>query len=135
MVQTWQKVARQRITQSFSPDPEILFPPLREEDGAEGPIIIEADIGGHFIHRMYVDEGLSSEIMYEHCFKRLRPEVKNQMVPATIPLIGFSGEVIWPMGHILLPIKIRDAEHSTSTRMNFVVVRSPSPYNRIIGRP
>ncbi|GKF85707.1 hypothetical protein Tco_0253534, partial [Tanacetum coccineum] len=57
------------------------------------------------------------------------------MVPATAPLIGFSGEVIWPMGQILLPVKIGDAEHSTSTWMNFVVVRSPSPYNGIIGRP
>ncbi|GJR02649.1 reverse transcriptase domain-containing protein [Tanacetum coccineum] len=39
------------------------------------------------------------------------------------------------MGQILLPIKIEDAEHFTSTWMNFVVVRSPSPYNGIIGRP
>nr|GEV81993.1 reverse transcriptase domain-containing protein [Tanacetum cinerariifolium] len=68
--------------------------------------------------------------------KRLCLEVKNQMVPATIPLIGFSGEVIWPMGKILLPLKIGDMEHSTSTWVNFVVVRSPSPspYNGIIGR-
>ncbi|GJU03105.1 hypothetical protein Tco_1113443 [Tanacetum coccineum] len=57
------------------------------------------------------------------------------MVPATAPQIGFSGEVIWPMGQILLSVKIGDAEHSTSTWMNFVVVRSPSRYNGIIGRP
>ncbi|GJS23416.1 hypothetical protein Tco_0452048 [Tanacetum coccineum] len=57
------------------------------------------------------------------------------MVLATAPLIGFSGEIIWPMGQILLPIKIGDTEHFTSTWMNFVVVRSPSSYNRIIGRP
>ncbi|GJV65805.1 hypothetical protein Tco_1476633 [Tanacetum coccineum] len=43
------------------------------------------------------------------------------MVPATTPLIGFSGEIIWPMGQILLPVKIGDTEHSTSTWMNFVV--------------
>ncbi|GJV89179.1 hypothetical protein Tco_1533117 [Tanacetum coccineum] len=67
--------------------------------------------------------------------KKLRPEVKNQMVPASATLIGFSGEVIWPIGQILLPVKIGDAEHSTSTWMNFVVVRSPSPYNGIIGIP
>ncbi|GJR16825.1 hypothetical protein Tco_0965352 [Tanacetum coccineum] len=139
MVQPWQKVARQKITQSFlllfSLDPEISFPPLGEEDGMEGPMIIEAKIEGLFIHRMYVDGGSSSEILYEHCFKRIRPKVKNQMVPATTPLIGFSGEVIRPMGQILLPVKIREAKHSTSTWMNFVVVRSPSLYNEIIGRP
>nr|GEV66383.1 reverse transcriptase domain-containing protein [Tanacetum cinerariifolium] len=50
------RVARQRITQSFSPDPEISFPPLEEEEeGTEGPMIIETEIEGHFIHRMYVD--------------------------------------------------------------------------------
>nr|GEU72701.1 reverse transcriptase domain-containing protein [Tanacetum cinerariifolium] len=128
------KVARQRITQSFSPDPDILFPPLEEEEGTEGPMIIEAEIRGHFIHRMYVDGGLASEILYEHCFNRLRPEIKNQMVPATAPSIGFSGEIIWPLGKISLLVKIGDDEHSTSTWMNFVIVRSSSPYNEIIGR-
>ncbi|GKB94277.1 reverse transcriptase domain-containing protein [Tanacetum coccineum] len=133
MVQPWQRVARKKITQSFSPNPKILFPPLGDEDEAEGPMIIEAEIGGHFIHRIYVDGGSASKILYEHCFNRLPPEVKNQMVPAT-PLIA-SVEKSWPIGQILLPIKIGDAEHSTSTWMNFVVVRSPSPYNGIIGRP
>nr|GEX19251.1 hypothetical protein [Tanacetum cinerariifolium] len=75
----------------------------RDEDGTEGPMIIEAEIGGHFIHRIYVDGGSTSEILYEHCFNRLRLEVKSQMIPATAPLIGFSGEIIWPMGQILLP--------------------------------
>nr|GEY24919.1 reverse transcriptase domain-containing protein [Tanacetum cinerariifolium] len=45
-----------------------------EEDGTEGPMIIEAEIGGHFFHRMYVDGGSSSEILYEHCFNRFRPK-------------------------------------------------------------
>ncbi|GJW21126.1 reverse transcriptase domain-containing protein [Tanacetum coccineum] len=52
MVQPWERVARQRITQSFSPNPEILFPPLGEDEGTEGPMIIEAEIGGHCVHRM-----------------------------------------------------------------------------------
>ncbi|GJX41246.1 hypothetical protein Tco_0256236 [Tanacetum coccineum] len=94
------RVARQRITQSFSPDPEISFLPSGEEDGTKGPMIIEAEIGVHFIHRIYVDGGSASEILYEHFFNRLRPEVKNQIVPATAPLISFSGQVIWPMGLI-----------------------------------
>ncbi|GJY73444.1 hypothetical protein Tco_0477875 [Tanacetum coccineum] len=45
MVQPWQRAARKRVTQSFSLDPKILFPPLGDEDGAEGPMIIEAEIG------------------------------------------------------------------------------------------
>ncbi|GJR19290.1 hypothetical protein Tco_0967817 [Tanacetum coccineum] len=126
IVQPWQRVARQRTTQSFSPDPEISFLPLGEEEGTEGPIIIEAEIGGHFIHRIYVDSGSALEILYEHCFNRLRPEIRNQMVPATTSLIGFSGEIIWPLGQISLLVKIGDEEHSTSAWMNSVIVRSSS---------
>ncbi|GJV61275.1 hypothetical protein Tco_1467375 [Tanacetum coccineum] len=50
------------------------------------------------------------------------------------PLIWFSGEIIWPLGQISLLVKIGDEEHSTSAWMNFVIVRSSSPYNGIIGR-
>ncbi|GKB67067.1 reverse transcriptase domain-containing protein, partial [Tanacetum coccineum] len=135
MVQPWERVARQRITQSFSPNPEIFFPPLGEDEGTEGPMIIEAEIGGHCVHRMYVDGGSASEILYEHCFNRLRPEIRKQLIPATTPLIGFSGEIIWLIGQIQLLVKIGDEEHSASAWMNFMVVRSSSPYNGIIGRP
>nr|GEW38008.1 reverse transcriptase domain-containing protein [Tanacetum cinerariifolium] len=41
-------VARQRITQTFSPHPEISFPPLEEEERTEGPMIIKAEIEGFF---------------------------------------------------------------------------------------
>ncbi|GKA39727.1 reverse transcriptase domain-containing protein [Tanacetum coccineum] len=63
------------------------------------------------------------------------PEVRNQMIPATTPLVRFSGEIIWPLGQISLLVKIGDEEYSTFTWMKFMVVRSPSPYNGIIGRP
>ncbi|GKE75410.1 hypothetical protein Tco_1537451, partial [Tanacetum coccineum] len=62
MVQPWERVARQRITQSFSPNPDIFFPPLGEDEGTEGPMIIEVEIGGHCVHRMYVDGGSALEI-------------------------------------------------------------------------
>ncbi|GJW77037.1 reverse transcriptase domain-containing protein [Tanacetum coccineum] len=135
MIQSRQKVIRQKINQSFSPNPEILFPSLRDDEGAEGPLIIEAEIGGHQVHRICIDGGSSFEILYEHCFNRLRPEIKNQMVPATTSLIGFSGEIKWPLGQITLLVKIGDDEHSTSAWMDFMVVRSTSPHNGIIGRP
>nr|GEU87719.1 reverse transcriptase domain-containing protein [Tanacetum cinerariifolium] len=110
MVQPWQRIARQRITQTFSSGSVISFPSLGEEDRTE-------------------------EILYEHCFSKFRPKIKNQLIPANTPLVGFSGEIIWHLGQISLLVRIGDEEHSTSARMNFMVVRSPSPYNEIIGRP
>nr|GEY56653.1 reverse transcriptase domain-containing protein [Tanacetum cinerariifolium] len=94
----------------------------------------KAEMGGHVIHRMYIDGGSSMEILYEHCFNRLRPEIKSQIVPATTSLTGFSDETIWPLGQLRLLVTIGDASHSTKAWMNFMVVKSMSPYNGIIGR-
>ncbi|GKB39126.1 reverse transcriptase domain-containing protein [Tanacetum coccineum] len=54
------------------------------------------------------------------------------MVPATTSLVGFSGEIKWPLGQITLLVKIGDDEHSTSTWMDFMVVKSTSPFNGIM---
>nr|GEU60163.1 hypothetical protein [Tanacetum cinerariifolium] len=105
--------------------------PLRrngEEDGTEGTMIIEAEMEGHCVYRVHVDGGSSLEILYEHCFNRFRPEVKKQMVPAATPLVGFSGEIIWPLGQISLLVKIGDEEHSTSAWMNFIVISPQQNY-------
>ncbi|GJZ91057.1 hypothetical protein Tco_0662984 [Tanacetum coccineum] len=66
MIQPWQKAARQKITQSFSPKLKISFSSLGDDEGAEGPLIIEAEIGGHQVHRMCINGGSSFEILYEH---------------------------------------------------------------------
>ncbi|GJU79925.1 hypothetical protein Tco_1282290 [Tanacetum coccineum] len=54
---------------------------IGEEDGTEGPMIIEAEIGGHF-------------------------NKKARLNPATTSLIGFSGGAIWLIGQISLLVKI-----------------------------
>nr|GEW41663.1 hypothetical protein [Tanacetum cinerariifolium] len=135
MAQSWQRTVKQKVTQSFERVKEIVFPPLVASNGTEGPLVIEAEMGRHMIHRMYIDSGSSMEILYEHCFNRLRPKIKSQMVPATTSLTGFSGETIWPLGQLRLLVIIGDATYSTKAWMNFMIVKSLSPYNGIIGRP
>ncbi|GJQ98336.1 hypothetical protein Tco_0009475 [Tanacetum coccineum] len=108
MMQPWQRMTRQKLTQIFARGNEITFPPLANSDGTEGPLVIEAEIGGHMIHRMYIDGGSSTEILYEHYFNQLRPKIKNQMVSATTSLTGFSGETIWPLGQLRLLVTIGD---------------------------
>nr|GEX73387.1 reverse transcriptase domain-containing protein [Tanacetum cinerariifolium] len=86
MVQSWQRTIKQKVTQSVERVREIAFPQLTASNGMEGPLVIEVEMGGHVIHRMYIDGSSSMEILYEHCFNRLRPEIKSQMVPATTSL-------------------------------------------------
>nr|GEY74556.1 hypothetical protein [Tanacetum cinerariifolium] len=99
-----------RMTQSFAHVKEITFPPLDSNKGTGGPLVIEAEISGHAVHQIYIDGGSSMEVLYEHCFNRLRPEIKSQMVLATTSLTGFSGETIWPQGELRLLVTIGDAE-------------------------
>nr|GEV69179.1 reverse transcriptase domain-containing protein [Tanacetum cinerariifolium] len=86
IVQPWQRVAKQRITKNFSLESVISFPPLGDEDGMEGPMIIEAEMGGHFVYRMYVDVGSSLEILSPSSYNEIieRPGVRRiQAVPST----------------------------------------------------
>ncbi|GJU39296.1 reverse transcriptase domain-containing protein [Tanacetum coccineum] len=55
------RMTRQKVTQSFERVREITFPSLATSSGTEGPLVIEVEIGGHMIHRMYVDGGSSTE--------------------------------------------------------------------------
>nr|GEW11084.1 reverse transcriptase domain-containing protein [Tanacetum cinerariifolium] len=52
MIQSWQRMTRQKVTQSFKRVREITFPPLATSGGVERPLVIEAEIGGHMIHRI-----------------------------------------------------------------------------------
>ncbi|GJV92674.1 putative reverse transcriptase domain-containing protein [Tanacetum coccineum] len=71
-------------------------------DIEDHPIVICAEIGGHNIHRMYVDGGSTLDILYEHCFLKTRLEIRRNLIPTAMPLVGFSGEITWPLGQILL---------------------------------
>ncbi|GJV05465.1 reverse transcriptase domain-containing protein [Tanacetum coccineum] len=94
MIQSWQRVTLQKK-----------------------PSLTEAEIWGTTSTDV-CDGGRSMEVLFEHCFNRLRPEVQSQMALATTSLTGFSGETIWPVGQIRLLVTIGDAEHSTKAWMN-----------------
>ncbi|GJX22672.1 reverse transcriptase domain-containing protein [Tanacetum coccineum] len=79
-------VDKPRITQSFSPETAMSFPPLGKEDGTEGPMIIEAEMGEHFVHRVYVDGGASSEVLSPSQHNAIigRPGIRKiRAVPST----------------------------------------------------
>lgn len=93
-------------------------------------MIIEAEIGGHCVHHRYMDGGSASKIQYEHYFNRLRPKKRRMMVPATTPVIGFGGNVVWLIGQIILQVKIGDEEHATSAWMKFESFMSKQGYTK-----
>nr|GEW56663.1 reverse transcriptase domain-containing protein [Tanacetum cinerariifolium] len=97
--------------------------------------LVRAGKLSHLINEIKQDGGSSTKVLYEHCFNWLRPKIKSQMVLAMTSLTSFCGETIWPMGQHRLLVIIGDVEHTTKAWMNFMILRSLSPYNGIIGRP
>ncbi|KAK1424789.1 hypothetical protein QVD17_20127 [Tagetes erecta] len=73
--------------------------------------------------------------MYERCFLQLSEETKARLQPSGTPLVGFAGERIHPLGEITLEVCLRDGDLSRVEELTFAVVRHPSHYNIIIGRP
>ncbi|GJS16714.1 reverse transcriptase domain-containing protein [Tanacetum coccineum] len=70
--------------------------------------------------------------------KEQHPEVKSHVERAATTSLtpGFTVRKDMPhWGNYRLPVMVGNKEHSTTAWMNFMVIRSPSPYNGIIGRP
>ncbi|PWA66512.1 reverse transcriptase domain-containing protein [Artemisia annua] len=112
----------------------ITFPPITTEDLSDVPLIVEGDIASYLVRRIYVDEGSSVDVMYEHCFNNLSADIKERLRETSTSLVGFSGETNKPLGKIELEVRFGDNGMYRRTIMTFCVVRSPSPYNVILGR-
>ncbi|XP_058202627.1 uncharacterized protein LOC131317063 [Rhododendron vialii] len=85
-------------------------------------LVVTVQILTHFVKRVLIDQGSSAEVMYLSLFKELKiPE--SCLLPAEVPLIGFSGTPVWPLGRITLPV----VTGSVASNLEFVVVDAPSP--------
>ncbi|GAV66034.1 hypothetical protein CFOL_v3_09545, partial [Cephalotus follicularis] len=81
-----------------------------------------------------IDNGRSTDILYQSAFDQLRiPE--DQLKPVKTPLVGFAGEMVYPLGSIDLFVVAGSSPCQTQVQMTFMVVDTPSPYNAIIGHP
>ncbi|GKC32456.1 reverse transcriptase domain-containing protein [Tanacetum coccineum] len=112
---------------------EITFPPLSNVRSAD-PIVIKAYISGRQVNRVYLDGGSSCEVIYEHCFLKLKPSIRSLRVDSNTPLVGFSGEQSWPLGEIPLEITIMEGLITVTKTLTFIIVKADSPHNLLLGR-
>lgn len=102
---------------------------LRVQTPHTDALVVTTQINSHIVKRILVDQGSSAEVMFYSLFKRLGLK-EDDLTPTDVPLVGFSGSPVYPLGKISLPV----CTGSVTLNLEFVVVNVPSPYNAILGR-
>ncbi|XP_010266763.1 PREDICTED: uncharacterized protein LOC104604198 [Nelumbo nucifera] len=97
-------------------------------------LVITVKVAKLEIRWILVDTGSSTDVLFEDAFEKFGIN-KECLTPVNTPLMGFSGESLLPTGRITLPLLIGDSDVTTRTMVDFTVVRCPSSYNAILGRP
>ncbi|GJR59354.1 hypothetical protein Tco_1501516 [Tanacetum coccineum] len=72
------------------------------DDVSDEPLIVEDEVEGYLVIRVYVDGGASMEVMFEHCFENPSPTIKARMKETQTYLVGFAREATKPLGKIEL---------------------------------
>ncbi|XP_071695052.1 uncharacterized protein [Rutidosis leptorrhynchoides] len=86
------------------------------------------------VSRIYIDTVSAVDVIYEHCFLQLPQDVIDKVKPPLHPVAGFAGETTWPLGRVSIDETLGDDHRSRTVLLTFMVVRSQSKYNVILGR-
>ncbi|GJT74299.1 reverse transcriptase domain-containing protein [Tanacetum coccineum] len=113
---------------------EMIFPPIRDRAPFVDPILISVQVHGRHVWKVLLDGGAACDIIYEHCFIKLRKETRERMRDIYKTLSGLSGEQVKPLGEISLLITLGEPPHHKSEKITFLIVRSDSPNNMLLGR-
>ena len=60
---------------------------------------------------------------------------RERLIPANVPLIGFKGTRVYPLGVVTLPMTVGDYSQQITKDVTFLVVDCLSAYNAILGQP
>jgi len=81
-----------------------------------------------------IDNGSLADILYYPAFRQMRIG-KERLMPSDIPLVGFGGTKVMPIGSITLLVTSGTHPQQITKDVTFWVVDCSSTYNAIIGRP
>ncbi|GJY53950.1 hypothetical protein Tco_0445614 [Tanacetum coccineum] len=85
---------------------EITFPRVSGFDNSFDSVIIRVRISGRQVNQVYMDSGSSCEVIYEHCFLKIKPSIRSLRVDSKIPLVGFLNEHLWPLREVPLDVTV-----------------------------
>ncbi|GAV70389.1 hypothetical protein CFOL_v3_13887 [Cephalotus follicularis] len=65
----------------------------------DDPMVVTLQVPHFTMKRILIDSGNSVDILYKHTFDQLRTPT-DQLTPVKTPLVGFTGEMVHPLGSI-----------------------------------
>ncbi|XP_074369743.1 uncharacterized protein LOC141711234 [Apium graveolens] len=91
-------------------------------------------IGAMNVHRVFLDNGSSANILYYSTYKKLGfPD--NDMYFEDAHVYGFTGEAVRVMGSVRLPVILGEGALSVTQMIDFKVLDQDSAHNVLVGRP
>ena len=100
----------------------------------DNALVVSIRVGDYNTHRVLVDNGSSTDILYYPTFQQMRIK-KERLVPTNAPLVGFRGTKAYPIGVVTLLVTVEDYPQQITKDVTFLYVDCLSTYNAILGRP
>ena len=111
-----------------------------EEDGRrlhhphDDVLVVSIQVGDYNMHRVLVDNGNSTDILYYPAFQQIRIN-RERLIPTNALLVGFGGTRVFPLGAVTLSVMVGDYPQQITKDVTFLVVDCSSTYNAILGQP
>ena len=97
-------------------------------------LVVNIRIGSMNVHRVFVDNGSSVNVLYYSTFQKMGLPDKDMTIE-NIYIYGFGGEAVKVKGVIQLPVTIGEEPCSVTQMVSFMIVDQESSHNALIGRP
>ncbi|KAF5464252.1 hypothetical protein F2P56_014344 [Juglans regia] len=97
-------------------------------------LIVTMLIANYTTQRILIDNGSLADILLWELYEKMGIG-PGRLRPAPMTLKGFFVKTVQPVGSIALPVIVGSSLSTTTTMIDFLVVRTRSAYNTIIGHP
>ncbi|XP_059630073.1 uncharacterized protein LOC132273054 [Cornus florida] len=99
----------------------------------DDPLVVSMVIANYTIRRILIDNGSSADIIFSHVFDQMMIG-RERLRHMNSPLVGFSGDKVYPLGAVTLPVTTRTSPKQVTFMVDFIEVDCPLAYNVILGR-
>ena len=100
----------------------------------DDPLVIKAIVANKTIHRVLVDNGSLTDIIFASAFDKMGIG-REKLEPVNACLRGFLRERVLPLGSVQLVLTLGDPPCQATTTVRFLIVDASSVYNMLLGRP